>query len=188
MTLVDKLNRMAPPEKPKSPDQQRYEQYMEQAFSALEQQCTKDRARRSSSGYLVMVTGDEYFGGNDVTCSPKLYAHEYPYKVDVGDSYRLTKSTRSSELQLYFPFQSGTGYNAARPLDTERAFCDRLAKGLREKLRKEGFVRVELAPVPVYTVEVKRYRRSGLFNAAIFEEGRLTNQVAGYVISFELAW
>lgn len=187
MKFVEELARMDPPEKPKSQDQLRYERYLEQAHWKVKQQCTKDRVKRQSSGYLVLAEGMEYFDSDDVACSPKLYAHEYPYKIDIGRQIRFTKS-KGLQLQLYNPFGAGDGYSGVRPIGTTSAFCDRLVGGLRELLRQDGFVRVELATVPVHSAEVKRYCKSHLFDSLYFEEGRLTSRVEGYVILFEVAW
>lgn len=187
MSFVDDLNRMTPPEKKEelSYEERMFRERVSRALGAVRAKCIADRSSRKSKGYIIYFPGSGYDGeGEGAASVPRLYEHDYPYRISIkGYGYDPAWKDKSKREILQLCTDDTGGLDGYPCPIVDGARRDRFMNELRALLQKDGFKSIKLEAVPVYRALVKRKYAFGAF-----EEGRLTDKLAGYVVYYEVTW
>lgn len=185
MSFVDELNKMPPPVMPKSLEEREIERLTESSHESIKRFCVDRRSIRTAQGFLVLRSDTEFGTAPSISCYEQLYRKNYPYKLQIESAPRMQKSTLI-KLELGDDVYE-YGYER-RVISQDKTYCDRLIASLQPLLKADGFSTIAMRPIPVYAAEIRQYYKSRLLTSDWFEEGRLTDQLEGYVIQFELKW
>ena len=187
MSFVDDLKRMTPPEKKEefSFEERMFRERVSKAHGAVREKCVADRAGRRSKGYIIHMTGSNFDGeGEGYVCVPRLYERDYPFRISLkGRGYEAAWKDKNRREILQLCTDGTAGFDGDLDPIVGAGERDRYLNMLRELLKEDGFKDVKLEAVPAYWALVRRKYTFGAF-----EEGNLTDRLAGYVVYYEVAW